>query len=344
MLQSVRLVGRLTIGVVALLTAGLLPFAPGYPQTAPGYAQTEGIGQGSGTYTWAQLGLASPLMIAQPTTPAESQTAGFSFPIAPSAHEGGATWWYLHVAGTVQIDRDTSSQGSATLWIDVNGNASALLHFTVTPGESDVRWESANFEGSTAHVASGPLIPFTFDNVLPVPAITGGDATVVAMLDLVGRPGAVSATISPSSSFEITDRPPNKLDLKIASTIYEDGTLAIPFQVVSTSDTPSANVQAAARIESGSIELLSPIEPLNLGDVYPSASFVVRVKPPPHGEVGRLSIRITGAAQNDTAHATFEIRDRETTHRGVSVVFVLFGSAIALCGLGFVAAAKRQAG
>ena len=230
---------RLARTASVLFCIAVASTAGGFPER--GSAASSPVESAVGERTWSSLGQTEPIRLAIPATVGMESENVWSFNMGDDASQGPDLWWYLRLTGTVEIDRSAESEGNTVLWVDVNGYASALLQYFVE-GDGEIVWKSANYRGTLGGNESSSVIPFSFENVLPTPAVRPGNAKVRVFLETYENPGQVKVQVDPASSFVVSRSNPQELQLQYGAPKDENALIRVPMVLKNSGSSPALDV------------------------------------------------------------------------------------------------------
>jgi hypothetical protein len=355
-----------TRGTSFLLYAGLVLAFAGAASASVTYVNTDGKDR---SWTFKEFGIGTNTFRPKPV--------GFDRPtvvyrLPRYAHEGGASWWILHLHIIVVINPRSAPGSAALIGAGANqvGTAYIRLNSKRKNGHDVIVWtENGILNGVVSHVARSNHIDIWFSDYLPIAGVRPGRNELTFM---VGQKDLVKKlAIMPDSSIEHTRFAPAQINLseRLSRTQIAVGELVRAQATVSNVGGNVANrVEIALDSVPGALAVIGP-DQRELGRFKPNrvvtASFLLRASRIGRFPIGisassssnqRAALRYVTVSASPVAHSTRPARPTHSSHVLVATLIAaiallgflaLFGGvrlpAVAPLGAGFLACALALA-
>ena len=163
------------------------------------------------SWTFKELGITADTFRPKPVG-FDQPTVIYELP--QSAHEGGKSWWIIHLHFVVDVNPKSRPGSAAIIGAGANqvGTASIQLKSARKNGRDVILWtEDGMINGVVTHVARGTRLDIRFSNVLPIAGVRPGRNELSFV---VGQNGLVrKLTVMPDSSIEHTSLAPAQITL-----------------------------------------------------------------------------------------------------------------------------------
>ena len=163
------------------------------------------------SWTFKELGINTDTFLPKPIG-FDRPTVVYELP--RTAHEGGTSWWVLHLHFLIDINSRAASGSIALIGAGANqvGTAYIRLNYTRKNGDGVVVWtEDGILNGVVSHVTRSAHLDIWFSDYIPIAGVRPGRnelAFMVEQKNLVQK-----LTIMPDSSIEHTKLAPAQINL-----------------------------------------------------------------------------------------------------------------------------------
>ncbi|MGD0274101.1 MAG: hypothetical protein ABSB96_10280 [Gaiellaceae bacterium] len=294
------------------------------------------------SWTFKELGIAADTFRPMPV--------GFDRPtviykLPRYAHEGGASWWVLHLHLVIDTNPRSASGSAALISAGINqvGAAYIRLNSTRRNGHDVILvTEDGTLDGVVRHVVRGTHIDIWYSNYIPIPGVLPGRNELAFMVEQKNLVRTLA--IMPDSSIEHTRLAPAQINLseRLSRTHIAVGELVRAQATIRNIGGRTANrVQIAVDSVPGALAVIGPDQRF-LGSFKPNrvatASFLLRASRIGRFPIGisasssinqRAALRYVEISASPLAHSTRTARPTSSSRALVAAL----SAAVALLGL-----------